>query len=225
MKVGLIYRMSLRSRTRVLAVKERQWQGMRVTLADLPFSSVTRMSGTFANNLGTNKSEVFKRQLNLYRPNPADDFEFSITIGFDKPFLYLGVAPLTIELLPTGYEGFPNCGSGGNGTSMDATRDTGIYSVLGKGSCTAPPTSAKGVGAGGFVIKFFMVPMLMPFGKGCAGSNGKIPQIGSTGSATLGSKFAFTMSGAATNSGAAILVIGLSNTLEAAPACPSISAS
>ena len=220
LRVGNIYGMSLRSRTTVRNVPERQWQGMKVTLADLPFARVSSMSGTFANNLGANKSEVFAGRLNLYRPNSSDALEFSITIPFAKPFLYLATTPLTVELMPTGYEGFPNCPSGGNGTSMDGTRDTNIFSVLGKGSCSSPPATAKGSSAGGFVIKFFYAPMLMPYGKGCKGSNGKIPQIGSTGAAILGSPFTFTMTDVPATSKAAIFIAGLSNTDDGATRLP-----
>jgi hypothetical protein len=216
LKVGFIYGISFRSTTRVLAVKERQWQEMRVVLADLTASKVSGLGGTFANNLGTNQLEVFRGKFNIYRPNPSDSLEFSVTIPFEKPFLCLATSHLVIDLLPVGqgYEQWPGCGRGGNGTSMDGTMDIGIYSALGKGSCTTIPTAAKGVGRGGFVMKLIYTPMLMPFGKGCKGSNGKIPQIGSSGSATLGGAFTFTMSDAPTNSKNSVFLVGLSNLLD-----------
>src|SRR5690606_1023451 len=119
------------------------------------------------------------------------------TIPFKTPFLYVTAAPLVVDLMPSGqgYEQFPGCGSGGNGTGMDGTNDTGIYHMLGKGACGVGPASGS-PSPGGFVMQFYGQPMLMPYGKGCPGSNQAIPQIGSTGSAVLGQSFAFTMSNA-----------------------------
>ena len=215
LKIGNIYGLSFRSRTTTSNIPERQWQDMSVTLSDLPASSVSGMSSTYSSNFAKNATQVFSGKFNIYRQNTGDPLEFNVTIAFDKPFLYLATSHLLVDLWPNGagYEGNSACGQGGNGTGMDGTRDSGIYSLIGKGSCGTGPTSGS-VGGGGLVIQFYYSPMAMPLGKGCPGSASSSPRIGSTGSATLGSKFSFTMSGAPANSKNSVFLLGASDTTD-----------
>lgn len=224
LKPGLIYGISFRSRAATTSLQERQWQGMRVILSDLNAASVSAMGGTYASNLSTNQTTVFDGQFNMYRPYPTgtgDPYEFAVTIPFQTPYLHIGNKPLLVDLFPnsSGTELFPGCSGGGNGLTMDFSRDSGLYSMVAKGPCVTGPTSAS-PSVGGFVIQFHYGPILMPYGKACIGSGSAAAKISSVGSSTLGSAFTIQCTGAPTASQLAVLVLGASATMSASLRLP-----
>ncbi len=218
--IGSITGMAFRSRTRVLNVRERAWQHLRVQLSHSAKTLAT-MTTNYAANHGRDIKTVFNAKMDLYKANARAPLEFNCTIPFSTPFLFLRTAPLVVDLYPqnNGYEFNTGCPQGGNGTGMDFAPDPLMRTVAPAKSrtCTnTPPSTMAGGGltVGGYVLKLFSNGDLMPYGKVCApGAATTLPTIGSTGGgATLGnSSFEITLAGGNPSGRSAFFLLGMSN--------------
>lgn len=164
---------------------------------------VNKLSGTYANNVKGTQVEVFRGPLYFHTPSGNNPAEFSVVIPFTKPFLYVGVDPILIDIVP-----LSPCAGGGDSRGSDFDRtSTTMYTVLGKNKagCGAPTTGGS-ASQGGFVIKFWG-STLMEYGYGCKGSSGQSPLISSTGAPKVGNAaFAVQVTNAKAQSAGALFV-------------------
>ncbi|MFQ5505387.1 MAG: hypothetical protein ACE5F1_11400 [Planctomycetota bacterium] len=196
-----------------LAVRPRGWglgqqKPFKMTIevrVSLSAKAVNQLVGTYASNVKGTQVVAYRGPLHFQTPTGNNPAEFSTTLWFKKPFLYLGTDPLLLDFIP-----LDPCAGGGDSRGCDYDRtDPGVGSVLGKNKTgCGTPTSGGITQPGGFVIKFFGAT-LMPYGLGCKGSNGKVPVIGSSGGPKRNSKFRVDLSNARASS-TAVLAIGLS---------------
>ena len=172
-------------------------------------NAVNQLNGTFANNIKGKQIEVFNGPIFFPTPTGKRPAEFSVTIPFKKSYLYLGTAPLLIDIVPLD-PCPPVMGGDGRGCDYDST-STNVGSLLAKNKAgCGQPTSGAFMQSGGFVIKFWG-RTLMGYGLGCKGSNGKTPLVSSSGGTpSMGnSSFQVDLTDAKASSGA-VLFAGFS---------------
>lgn len=193
----------------------RQFASIVIKMAQ---TKATTLTTTFATNLGSNPTTVLDARDYVWT-NPQMQWT---RIGLQTPFLFiptLGNLVLDIEVRGAG---MPD--SSGTHPGFRSVSQVRMYAF---GWTTSPPATGRLAGSSGLAMELcFDTNDAHAFGRGCKGSNGKVPRLSFSGNAKLGGTLTLNLADALA-SRPVLVVMGLSNaapypvdlTAAGAPGC------